>query len=109
MRDLDPTFFPGRAATIYYRPANSAAPKPSTAAKLASAVSSVLTTSSPAAYLPGDVDVGILGILHPTVLGNFEIQYPCSALELNIEWFKKEMVGVWEDDPIEIAAPGATV
>lgn len=74
-----------------------------------SAVSSVLTAPSAGAYLPGDIDIGILGILHPTVLNNFEIQYPCSALEINVDWFKKEIVGVWEDDPIEITAPGDAV
>jgi hypothetical protein len=30
-------------------------------------------------------------------------------LELNIDWFKKEIVGVWEDDPIEIGLPGSKV
>jgi len=66
----DATFFPGRAATVYYRP------------KAASR----------------DVNVGTLGILHPTVLENFDIGYPCSALELELELFKKEVVSVWEDE-----------
>ena len=34
---------------------------------------------------------GVLGILHPTVLEKFEISYPCSALEFNLEPFKKEL------------------
>ncbi|KAH9077329.1 hypothetical protein EDB83DRAFT_2549113 [Lactarius deliciosus] len=46
----DPTFFPGRAATIFYR-----------------------------AREGQDVEIGKLGILHPSVLEKFEIGYPCSA------------------------------
>jgi phenylalanyl-tRNA synthetase beta chain len=33
------------------------------------------------------VVVGSFGILHPTVLEKFEIGYPCSALEFNLEPF----------------------
>ena len=71
----DPTFFPGRAATIYYRPKKADQKGASR-----------------------DVNVGTLGILHPTVLENFDIGYPCSALELELELFKKEVVSVWEDE-----------
>ncbi|KIJ56702.1 hypothetical protein M422DRAFT_22863 [Sphaerobolus stellatus SS14] len=63
----DPTFFPGRAANIYYRAPDSAK----------------------------DEIIGTLGILHPTVLEKFEIGYPCSALEFNLEPFKKEMTKVF--------------
>lgn len=31
--------------------------------------------------------VGVYGIVHPAVLGCFEIGYPCSALEINVEPF----------------------
>jgi len=31
--------------------------------------------------------VGVFGILHPTVLDKFEIRYPVSTLEVNIEVF----------------------
>ncbi len=31
--------------------------------------------------------IGAFGILHPQVLGAFEISYPTSALEINIEPF----------------------
>ena len=66
-----------------------------------------MTTKAGAAVLPSsssssstnDVEIGILGILHPSVLANFEIQYPCSALELELDLFKKEIVAVWEDEP----------
>lgn len=36
-----------------------------------------------------DVPVGIVGILHPEVVGNtgFKVDYPCSALEVNLEPF----------------------
>jgi phenylalanyl-tRNA synthetase beta chain len=33
------------------------------------------------------IKVGVFGILHPTVLKYYELQYPCSALHLFIEPF----------------------
>ncbi|KAK9762698.1 phenylalanine--tRNA ligase subunit beta [Basidiobolus ranarum] len=54
----NPTFFPGRSADIYYRPAK------------------------------GEASViGAFGVLHPEVLGKFEIPFPCSALEFSVEPF----------------------
>mmetsp|Transcript_4313 Transcript_4313/g.8263 ORF Transcript_4313/g.8263 Transcript_4313/m.8263 type:complete len:646 (-) Transcript_4313:64-2001(-) len=50
------TYFPGRAAQV------------------------LLTTPS-----SERVSIGTFGILHPEVLGNFDIQYPSSSLELNLE------------------------
>ena len=44
---------------------------------------------------PDDRAIGVLGILHPTVLEKFEIGFPCSALDINLEPFKKEVVPVW--------------
>ena len=44
---------------------------------------------------PDDLEIGVLGILHPTVLEKFEISYPCSALEFTLEPFKKELQTVW--------------
>lgn len=35
----------------------------------------------------GGKRVGILGVLHPTVLQKFDLPMPCSALELNVEAF----------------------
>lgn len=58
----DPVYFSGRAADIYFRPPGPVTP-PS----------------------PRDIKIGTLGVLHPTVLSNFEISYPCSALEFNVE------------------------
>ena len=34
-----------------------------------------------------DIVIGSLGILHPTVLGNFDLTRPCSALEVDVETF----------------------
>lgn len=44
-----------------------------------------------------DKEIGTLGILHPSVLEKFEIGYPCSAVEFNLEPFKKDMLKVWTD------------
>jgi phenylalanyl-tRNA synthetase beta chain len=53
----EPTFFAGHAAAIYFR-------------------------------LNGkQVRIGEFGILHPTVLDRFELRYPVSTLELNLEVF----------------------
>ena len=82
----DPTFFPGRAATIYYRPA------PDTNA---SGLAALKRTLKAALHHPGDLEIGVLGILHPAVLERFEISYPCSALEFTLEPFKKELQTVW--------------
>ncbi|KAK0545855.1 phenylalanine--tRNA ligase subunit beta [Tilletia horrida] len=142
----DPTFFPGRAASIYFRPAPSTA-APSTAAPTASLgalsneetasvaagavtaqppvtenTSSTSTTKAAAQVAKGaldtvksqlgaaldsvlpasvsssgaaskawnpatDIYIGQLGVLHPTVLEKFEIGYPCSAMEFNVEPF----------------------
>ncbi|OBZ76644.1 Phenylalanine--tRNA ligase beta subunit [Grifola frondosa] len=81
----DPTFFPGRAATIYYRP-------PPTENNT---ISEITRDIKAALHKPGDKEIGMLGILHPTVLEKFEITYPCSALEFTLEPFKKELQTVW--------------
>jgi len=56
----DPMYFPGRAARIIYR----------------------VPTQS-------EVEIGRIGVLHPTVLEKFEIGYPCSVLEFTLEPFRK--------------------
>ncbi|KII95049.1 hypothetical protein PLICRDRAFT_128468, partial [Plicaturopsis crispa FD-325 SS-3] len=81
----DPAFFPGRAATIYYR-----AP-PAKTTKLESLKDDIKA----AFHTKKDAEIGTLGILHPSVLEKFEITYPCSALEFNLEPFKKELQTVW--------------
>ena len=47
-----------------------------------------------------DVEIGRLGILHPSVLEKFEIGYPCSALEFSLEPFKAKMPAMWTNDDI---------
>lgn len=33
----------------------------------------------------GGKRVGVMGVLHPEVLGNFELKYPVSAIELDFD------------------------
>lgn len=90
----DPTFFPGRAATIYFRPP----PEGHQAGKGHSTIQTIKRTIQQSPLLDstsGDIEIGLLGILHPSVLEKFEISYPCSALEFTLEPFKKEMHTVW--------------
>ncbi|KAJ6486397.1 hypothetical protein C8R47DRAFT_521220 [Mycena vitilis] len=84
----DPMFFPGRAATIHYRapPAKQ------------SALSSVKRELEAALHLEKDIQLGTLGILHPTVLEKFDIGYPCSSLEFTLEPFKKQMSKIWTNE-----------
>ncbi|KAI0045315.1 phenylalanyl-tRNA synthetase subunit beta [Auriscalpium vulgare] len=84
----DPTFFPGRAATIFYRPKPEGPP------------AGALQTIKTALKGPADLEIGKLGILHPGVLEKFEIGYPCSALEFSLEPFKKSMPAMWTNDDI---------
>jgi phenylalanyl-tRNA synthetase beta chain len=44
-------------------------------------------SNSPAPATSRDIVIGSLGILHPTVLANFELVRPCSALEIDVEPF----------------------
>lgn len=55
----DPTFFPGRSAKIMFKP---------------------ISSSSNNEF----IEIGQLGILHPDVLKNFELDYPCSTLEIDL-------------------------
>lgn len=55
----NPTFFPGRGAKVFFRHAEGAEPK----------------------------NVGAIGVLHPEVLGCFEIPYAASSVEINAEVF----------------------
>jgi len=84
----DPMYFPGRAATICYRPPTE---KRGKFALLKHSVESTL-------HLSHDINIGTLGILHPSVLEKFEIGFPCSALEFTLEPFKKEMPTIWTND-----------
>ncbi|KAF5344142.1 hypothetical protein D9758_008827 [Tetrapyrgos nigripes] len=85
-------YFPGRAAAIFYRPPPQ---KQQTSAvrKLKHDLEAVIHTSD-----RHDIELGTLGILHPTVLEKFDIQYPCSALEFTLDPFKKAMQKIWTND-----------
>jgi phenylalanyl-tRNA synthetase beta chain len=87
----DPSFFPGRAASIFYRPLPVKPAKGDTLATLKTEVKAALSGTA-------DVEIGKLGILHPEVLQKFEIGYPCSALEFSLEPFKKKMPALWTND-----------
>ncbi|KAI0081829.1 phenylalanyl-tRNA synthetase [Panus rudis PR-1116 ss-1] len=83
----DPTFFPGRAATIYYR----APPKGNSSSGLTTVkrqIESVFNATD-------DLEIGVLGILHPTVLEKFEISYPCSVVEFSVKPFIPPMNKLW--------------
>ena len=54
----DPTFFPGRSAVVKYRTSKMEV-----------------------------LQIGSFGVLHPEVLQNFDIMYPGSAVEINLEPF----------------------
>lgn len=109
---LDPTFFPGRAAKILYRPKGNppfsesqmsqtpSSPEsskqdapPGLLSSVKEAVSAAISKAKPT-----DVEIGVIGILHPTVVEKFEIPYPCSALEFTLEPFMKEVPHIWADD-----------
>jgi phenylalanyl-tRNA synthetase beta chain len=95
----DPTFFPGRAATIYYR----ARPTETLASASHKANPNPTRTAfepSGASGVQKDVPIGRLGILHPSVLEKFEIGYPCSALEFSLEPFKGNVPTMWTNDDI---------
>lgn len=122
----DATYFPNRAAKIFYRPgkggdahvqlapAASANPDDAVAAKSESTsqnsapvheekkgpldtIKQSLTKVLPGhkessnekkeSLTSGDIEIGSLGILHPAVLKSFELDYPCSALEFDVEPF----------------------
>lgn len=78
-------YFPGRAATIFYR-------SPPSGKDVLSALNNTIKT---ALHVQQDIAIGTLGILHPSVLEKFEIGFPCSALEFNLDPFKKQMHKVW--------------
>ena len=78
---IDPAYFPGRAAAVYYRP-----PPPP---RGRSAEATVKESIKHALGFHTDIELGSVGILHPSVLEKFDIPYPCSALEITLEPFKQ--------------------
>ncbi|KAF8826848.1 hypothetical protein HHX47_DHR5000510 [Lentinula edodes] len=85
----DPMFFPGRAATIYYR--SPPLRRKGTLEKLKQDAKTII-------HVHDDLVLGTLGILHPSVLEKFDIQYPCSAVEFTLDPFKKEIQKIWTND-----------
>lgn len=87
----DEMYFPGRAATIHYRPRASTNQttenQGSVFETVAKALKDALPTTLESSSTAGDVIIGSLGILHPTVLENFSLVNPCSVLEINVEPF----------------------
>lgn len=107
---IDPTFFPDRSAKIFFRPspsdepaqqshlvdltyestdvaeaakADEPPPKPSTGQKVKQTIKQTVEGSS-----ARDIEIGTMGIVHPEVLGHFEIDmFACSALEFDLEPF----------------------
>ena len=55
--------------------------------KLAAALPSVAKPLAGAGATAADIKIGSLGILHPSVLKAFELDYPCSSLEFDVEPF----------------------
>lgn len=99
LTDVDATYLPGRGARIMLRPRPSVTPSdptPQTSTLGASAPTDALHTlaenlksalpgSKPKGFGADDMVIGSLGILHPSVLGNFELTRPCSSLEIDVE------------------------
>ncbi|KAL1405165.1 phenylalanine--tRNA ligase subunit beta [Vanrija albida] len=75
----DETYLPGRAANVFYRPKPEAAQGEGVLDSVAGALKAALPGAS------RDIKLGSLGILHPSVLGKFELTRPASVLELNVE------------------------
>lgn len=76
------TFLSGRAADVFLRP-RADADKEDKAGGVLENVAGALK-----AALPGssrDVKIGQLGVLHPSVLANFDLTRPASVLELDVE------------------------
>ncbi|KAI0003103.1 phenylalanyl-tRNA synthetase subunit beta [Russula compacta] len=96
----DPTFFPGRAATIYYRSRSTKASASGPQQKVNPTTRTTTGLGTDASLGGKDVEIGRLGILHPSVLEKFEIGYPCSALEFSLEPFKTKMPAVWTNDDV---------
>lgn len=83
----DQTYFPGRAASIVYRPPPVHQEPESAFDNLKSKLADVLPESVRDLVESRDRVIGTLGIVHPEVLNKFEIKNPCSAFEFNLEEF----------------------
>lgn len=112
-RAVDATFLPGRAAKVMYRPKSKPVAPGSSAPASAGVgadgtvgdlprpshthsgdqnvqsgpletVKTALQAALPSTPGQRDIELGRLGILHPDVLRSFELDYPCSSLEIDI-------------------------
>jgi phenylalanyl-tRNA synthetase beta chain len=86
----DPTYLAGRGAKVFYRPRPSidtTEPTPQTSSGPLHTLAENLKAALPTTHSPAsrDIVIGSLGILHPSVLGKFELSRPCSALEIDVE------------------------
>ncbi|ORY24670.1 putative phenylalanyl-tRNA synthetase beta chain [Naematelia encephala] len=86
----DPTYLPGRGAKVYLRPRPSVCtteptPTPGNTAGPLHSLAQGLKSALPSTASSRDIVIGSVGILHPTVLANFELVRPCSALEIDVE------------------------
>jgi phenylalanyl-tRNA synthetase beta chain len=77
-----PSFFPGRCGRIVL--IRDALPADNAAAASAAGA----TPAEPAA--PVETDIGVFGMIHPDVLGNFDVDLPSSAVEINIAPFLEQ-------------------
>jgi len=73
----------GRGGKRYFVEAATAASTPTLASYFPGRVARVVLQSEGGA----EVTAGVFGVLHPEVLKNFELGFPVSALELNVECF----------------------
>lgn len=102
----DSTFFPGRAAAIHYRPLSLATSSEkdkssvsetisTVADSMGKALADILGAQSESAITRrlkegsgnGDLEIGRIGVLHPEVLAAYELNYPISAMEFDLEVF----------------------
>ncbi|KAM0748754.1 phenylalanyl-tRNA synthetase [Meredithblackwellia eburnea MCA 4105] len=106
----DATYFPDRSAQIWYRPpavagahvvfapvasadesnAGAAAPSAATPAEPPSKLDSVkeaISSVLPSSASSRDILIGSVGILHPSVLKAYELDYPASSFEFDLEPF----------------------
>nr|ODO02713.1 phenylalanine-tRNA ligase, beta subunit [Cryptococcus depauperatus CBS 7855] len=83
----DPTYLGGRAAHVFYRPKPTAKTTLSFKSPLQSFVFDIKSAlpSAKGTVWEKDINIGSLGVLHPTVLNNFDLVRPCSSLEIDIE------------------------
>jgi len=78
----------GRGGLRYFVEAATAASVPTLASYFPGRCAAVVLEHAPEKGAPGrTVVAGVFGVLHPNVLKGFELNYPVSVLEINIEHF----------------------